>query len=124
VTQVPEGLSQDAGRLWLVLHAGKEFSPDADELLRRSLNRFDLADELLGLAREVGLTTTAGRGALSGSRDAEMAGLKLMLAVGLSKADMEALGRPGRPPGGMLRGRVSVQPRDPLSGRPLRKGLA
>jgi hypothetical protein len=76
------------------------------------------------LARTAGLSTPAGRGALSGSRDAEMSALKLLQAVGLDKADTETLGRPGRPPGGMWRGRVSVQARDPLTGRPLRRGGA
>jgi hypothetical protein len=42
MTPLPEGLSQGAGQLWRTLHAGADFSADADELLARGLRRFDL----------------------------------------------------------------------------------
>lgn len=125
MTPVPEGLSAAYEGFWRILLAGRDFSEDSAELLARSLRRFTLSDELLGLARQAGLGTPAGLRLLGAARDAEMLGLKLWVATGLDKADTEALGRPGRPPGGFWRGRVSPQPRDHLTGRPLRgKDLA
>ena len=119
---VPRDLSPRSSTLWTTLHEQYDFEPHTDELLERALRYFDLADTLLTSAHAVGLTTAAGRGALSGSRDASMAGLKLFQATGLDKVDA---GEPRRP------GRLSDQgwskmrqPRDPLTGRPLRGGAA
>ncbi len=94
---VPRDLSPPSSTLWTTLHAQYDFEPHTDELLERALRYFDLADTLLTNAPDVGLTTPAGRGALSGSRDASMAGLKLFQATGLDKADTGEPRRPGRP---------------------------
>ncbi len=123
--RAPEALSERSRALWRALHARYELSPDAAELLERGLHAFDLADELLALARVEGLTSPAGRGALSGSRDANMAGLKLLVAVGLQKSEVEPLQRRlGRPPGIRAAPPRRDPPRDPLTGRPLRDGAA
>jgi hypothetical protein len=99
------------------LHATHEFSVDADELLRRALEHFELADLLLTRAHEVGLTTPAGRGALSGSRDASVTALKFITALGLHKVD--ALnGTAGRKPDMHWSTIRRQRPRDHLTGRP------
>jgi hypothetical protein len=119
---VPRDLSPRSSTLWTTLHAQYDFEPHTDELLERALRYFDLADTLLTNAHEVGLTTPAGRGALSGSRDASMARLKLFQATGLDKADAGEPRRPGRPSDQAWS--KMRQPRDPLTGRPLRGGAA
>ena len=100
----PRDLSAKSKSFWQRVHNAvtadgrrRVFNDADDELLERGLRRFDLADELLRQAREAGFTTNAGRGLLAASRDAEMAGLKLITAIGLTKDDAAAPRRPGRP---------------------------
>jgi hypothetical protein len=59
---------------------------DSLETLERALNSFDLADELLLLARAGGLDSPKSRALLAAQRDALQSGLKLLKAVGLDRA--------------------------------------
>ncbi len=93
----PSKLSPRSQKLWGALHDANIFTVDAEELLLRALERFDLADELRDLARTAGLTSKDGRAALASARDSEVTGLKLFIATGLTKDDIDERRRPGRP---------------------------
>jgi hypothetical protein len=101
-TDIPR-LSPRSQRLWTRLHEERnaeghrrKFSLVGEELLHRGLEHFDLAAELRTLAKEAGYATKDGRALLSTARDAEVTGLKLVVATGISKLDL-ARRRAGRP---------------------------
>ena len=93
----PNHFSARGQALWDRLHEANRVYPDSDELLRRALLAFDLADSLLERARRPGIKLSDERALLSASRDASMVGLKLMKSVGLDRADIGPARRPGRP---------------------------
>ena len=114
----PAGLSARSKGLWRRLHTENAFTSDSAELLERALRSFDLADELLVLARTTGIDSPKARSLLSAHRDALQTGLKLMKGTGLDRADADARRRPGRPAGADW-SPIRRQPRDPLTGRVL-----
>ena len=94
----PQGLSRRSATLWSKILDANALTPDSLETLERALASFDLADELLVLARTAGLDSSKARALLAGQRDCLQSGLKLLKSVGLDKADLEAQprGRPSR----------------------------
>jgi hypothetical protein len=93
----PSGLSLRSRALWSRILRDTELTPDSLETLERGLASFDLSDELLVLARTVGLDSAKARGLLSAQRDCLQSGLKLLKSVGLDRVDPAAQPRRGRP---------------------------
>jgi hypothetical protein len=121
--EAPPGLSERSLRLWSALQGEYEFSPSDQATLRRSLESYDLADDLLARAHVAGLSTKEGKGLLAAARDASLVGLRHWAHLQFGKADQGAPRRPGRQPGDEW-SQQRRQAREHLTGKPLGGGLA
>jgi hypothetical protein len=114
----PPGLSKRSLELWTELQAMYEFTVADEAILRRSLEAYDLHDELQAGARKVGRSSKDARSLLGAARDAALVGLRHWAALGFPKADLGATRRPGRPSGDDW-SRQRRQARARVTGRPL-----